>query len=131
SLSTWFRDYLYIPLGGSKGSMWQKVRNIFIIFIVSGFWHGANWTFVFWGALNAFYFLPLLLAKRNRNYLDGIEANRVLPSSKVLFQILITFSLTTFAWIFFRANNISHAFEFISDMTTGLFDKSSYTEFII
>jgi len=67
SLSTWFRDYLYIPLGGSHGSTWKKVRNTFIIFIVSGFWHGANWTFIVWGALNAIYFLPLLLTNNNRN----------------------------------------------------------------
>lgn len=72
SLSTWFRDYLYIPLGGSQGSIWMKVRNTFVIFIVSGFWHGANWTFIVWGALNAIYFLPLLLAKKNRSNLDII-----------------------------------------------------------
>ncbi|MEQ9581622.1 MAG: MBOAT family O-acyltransferase, partial [Arenibacter sp.] len=66
SLSTWFRDYLYIPLGGSRGGTWMKIRNTFIIFIVSGFWHGANWTFVIWGFLNALYFLPLLLLNKNR-----------------------------------------------------------------
>jgi D-alanyl-lipoteichoic acid acyltransferase DltB (MBOAT superfamily) len=66
SLSTWFRDYVYIPLGGSRGGVWMKIRNTFIIFIVSGFWHGANWTFIAWGALNALYFLPLLLLKKNR-----------------------------------------------------------------
>tara|TARA_B110000902_G_C14275443_1_gene574728 strand:- start:923 stop:2005 length:1083 start_codon:yes stop_codon:yes gene_type:complete len=72
SLSTWFRDYLYIPLGGSRGGTWKKVRNTFIIFIVSGFWHGANWTFIVWGALNAVYFLPLLLLNKNRNNLDVV-----------------------------------------------------------
>src|SRR5690554_2973016 len=65
SLSTWFRDYLYIPLGGSRGGLWMKIRNTFIIFIVSGFWHGANWTFIVWGALNAIYFLPLLLDRKS------------------------------------------------------------------
>ena len=72
SLSTWFRDYLYIPLGGSRGGTWMKVRNTFIIFLVSGFWHGANWTFIIWGALNAIYFLPLLLTNNNRNNLDVV-----------------------------------------------------------
>ena len=70
SLSTWFRDYLYIPLGGREVALWMKIRNIFIIFIVSGFWHGANWTFIIWGALNAIYFLPLMLLNRNRNNIE-------------------------------------------------------------
>lgn len=85
SLSTWFRDYLYIPLGGSRGSTWMKVRNTFIIFIVSGFWHGANWTFIIWGALNAFYFLPLLLAKRNRNHLGVIAEGRAFSFGQRIF----------------------------------------------
>src|SRR5690606_63787 len=72
SLSTWFRDYLYIPLGGSRGTKTKVVRNVFIIFIVSGFWHGANWTFIVWGALNALYFLPLLLANKNRHHLEVV-----------------------------------------------------------
>ncbi|HIB35955.1 MBOAT family O-acyltransferase, partial [Mesonia sp.] len=114
SLSTWFRDYLYIPLGGSRGGMWMKVRNTFIIFLVSGFWHGANWTFIVWGGLNALYFLPLLLRGNNRNHLEVVAYNRWLPSFKELFQIGITFTLTVFAWIFFRAENLTHAFGFIS-----------------
>lgn len=61
SLSSWFRDYLYIPLGGSKGGKWMQVRNTYIIFLVSRFWHGANWTLIVWGGINAVYFLPLLL----------------------------------------------------------------------
>ncbi|MAW65971.1 MAG: membrane-bound O-acyltransferase family protein, partial [Flavobacteriales bacterium] len=67
SLSTWFRDYLYIPLGGSRVNTFKKVRNIFIIFVVSGIWHGANWTFVFWGAINAVLFLLLLFFKKNKS----------------------------------------------------------------
>lgn len=113
SLSTWFRDYLYIPLGGSRGGMWMKVRNTFIIFLVSGFWHGANWTFIVWGGLNALYFLPLLLRGNNRNHLEVVAYDRWIPSFKELFQIGITFTLTVFAWIFFRAENLSHAFGFI------------------
>lgn len=114
SLSTWFRDYLYIPLGGSRGGMWMKVRNTFIIFFVSGFWHGANWTFVIWGGLNAIYFLPLLLRGNNRNHLEVVAYDRWMPSIKEILQIGITFILTVFAWIFFRAENLTHAFGFIS-----------------
>lgn len=116
SLSTWFRDYLYIPLGGSRGGTWMKVRNTFIIFIVSGFWHGANWTFIVWGALNAIYFLPLLLTNNNRNNLETVALGKLFPSAKELFSILLTFGLTMLAWIFFRAESIGHAMQFISDI---------------
>lgn len=116
SLSTWFRDYLYIPLGGSRGSIWMKVRNIFIIFIVSGFWHGANWTFIVWGALNAIYFLPLLLTKKNRSNMDIVAQGKYFPSIKELSFMLLTFGLTVFAWIFFRANAIGHAINYISEI---------------
>lgn len=94
SLSTWFRDYLYIPLGGSRGGTWMKVRNTFIIFIVSGFWHGANWTFIVWGALNAIYFLPLLLTNNNRNNLETVAQGKLLPSIKELSFMILTFGLT-------------------------------------
>jgi len=114
SLSTWFRDYLYIPLGGSRGGMWMKIRNTFIIFLVSGFWHGANWTFIIWGALNALYFLPLLLGGKNRNHLEVVAYDKSLPSFKEILQIGVTFGLTVFAWIFFRAENLGHAFGYIS-----------------
>lgn len=116
SLSTWFRDYLYIPLGGSKGGIWMKIRNTFIIFIVSGFWHGANWTFIVWGALNAIYFLPLLLTNNNRTNLETVAKGKLFPSLKEFFSIVLTFGLTVFAWIFFRANNIEHAISFISEI---------------
>ena len=116
SLSTWFRDYLYIPLGGSRGGTWMKIRNTFIIFIVSGFWHGANWTFIVWGALNAFYFLPLLLTNNNRNNLDIVAQGRILPSFKDIAAMFLTFSLTVLSWLFFRAENIGHAFQYISDI---------------
>lgn len=116
SLSSWFKDYLYIPLGGSKGGMWMKIRNTFIIFLVSGFWHGANWTFIVWGALNAIYFLPLLLTKNNRNHIEIVAKGKSLPSLKEFFLMLLTFSLTVFAWIFFRANNINHAISYISEI---------------
>src|SRR5690606_6541256 len=99
SLSTWFRDYLYIPLGGSLGSKSKVIRNVFIIFIVSGFWHGANWTYIVWGTLNALYFLPLLLTNKNRNHLEIVANHTIWPSPKAVINILITFSLTTLAWI--------------------------------
>ena len=116
SLSTWFRDYLYIPLGGSHGGTWKKVRNTFLIFIISGFWHGANWTFIVWGALNAIYFLPLLLTYNNRNNLEIVAKGKLLPNLKELSSILFTFGLTIFAWIFFRADNIGHAIRYISEI---------------
>lgn len=119
SLSTWFRDYLYIPLGGSRGGTWMKVRNTFIIFIVSGFWHGANWTFIVWGALNAIFFLPLLLTNTNRNNLETVATGKFIPSLKELFQMGITFGLVVFAWIFFRAENMGHALSYISEIFSG------------
>jgi len=113
SLSTWFRDYLYIPLGGSRGSTWLKIRNAGIIFIVSGFWHGANWTFIFWGALNALYFVPLILANRHRDNLEIVAVGKIMPSWKDVVSITTTFSITVLAWVFFRAESIDQAFEFI------------------
>ena len=122
SLSTWFRDYLYIPLGGSRGGILMKVRNTFIIFIVSGFWHGANWTFIVWGALNAIYFLPLLLTNNNRTNLEIVAKANLLPTIKEFLLILLTFGLTVFAWIFFRAENIGHALSYISEIaSTSIF----------
>jgi alginate O-acetyltransferase complex protein AlgI len=124
SLSSWFRDYLYIPLGGSHGGTWMKVRNTFIIFIVSGFWHGANWTFIVWGALNAIYFLPVLLTNNNRNNLQIVAQGKSFPTIKEFLYMLATFSLTVFAWIFFRANNIEHALSYIS----GIFSPSLFSK---
>lgn len=116
SLSTWFRDYLYFPLGGSRGSTWMKIRNTFIIFIVSGFWHGANWTFIAWGFLNALYIMPSIILNTHRNNLDIVAKGKYLPSLRDVFDIGITFSLTVLAWIFFRAENIGHAMQYISDI---------------
>src|SRR5680860_1276865 len=122
SLSTWFRDYLYIPLGGSRGGMWMKIRNTFIIFLVSGFWHGANWTFIVWGGLNALYFLPLLLLGKNRENLENVAQGKLLPSPKEVLQMGSTFLLTVLAWVFFRADNVGHAMRYLKDIfTTSLF----------
>ncbi|WP_347372869.1 MBOAT family O-acyltransferase [Aequorivita sp. Q41] len=123
SLSTWFRDYLYIPLGGSRGTKFKVIRNVFIIFIVSGFWHGANWTFIVWGALNAIYFLPLLISNKNRQHLNIVAYSKRWPTFKAFLNIILTFGLTTLAWIFFRAENITHAFQYIK----GICDLSIFT----
>ncbi|MCL4378869.1 MAG: MBOAT family protein, partial [Actinobacteria bacterium] len=116
SLSSWFRDYLYIPLGGSKGGIWMKIRNTFIIFLVSGFWHVAKNSFIVWGFLNALYIMPSIIFNTNRNNLDIVTRGKYLPTIKEFLAISITFSLTVFAWIFFRANNIIHAFKYISEI---------------
>ncbi|MBQ4819132.1 MBOAT family protein [Aquimarina sp. MMG016] len=123
SLSTWFRDYLYIPLGGSQGGIWMKVRNTFIIFLVSGFWHGANWTFLAWGFLNACYFLPLLLLNRNRKNTNAIAEGRVFPNMREFVNILSTFFITTIAWVFFRAETIYDAIAYIY----GIFSPSLFS----
>ena len=117
SLSTWFRDYLYIPLGGSRGSKWLTVGNIFIIFIVSGFWHGANWAFIAWGLIHALFYIPIFMIGNNRRYITTIVAgDRWFPSLKELFQIGGTFFLTMIAWVFFRSENISSAFNYLFKM---------------
>jgi len=119
SLSTWFRDYLYIPLGGSRGGTKMKLRNTFVIFLVSGFWHGANWTFVIWGLLNALYFLPLLLRQKNRVNTGQVAEGRILPTPLELGQIITTFALTCIAWVFFRAESLSHALGYLWQMCVG------------
>jgi len=123
SLSTWFRNYLYIPLGGSRGSTLMKVRNVFVIFIVSGFWHGANWTYILWGALNAIYILPLVLTNNNRNNLEIVAKGKLLPSTKEFFLMFLTFGLNLFAWILFRAESVNHALQYSSE----IFSKSLFT----
>lgn len=116
SLTTWFRDYLYIPLGGSRCSKAKIVRNTFVIFLVSGLWHGANWTFVAWGAFHALLFLPLILTGNNRKYRDVVAPDRFLPSLKEIGQILLTFELVTIGWVIFRADTLPQAWEYISGM---------------
>lgn len=113
SLTTWFRDYLYIPLGGSRKALHVTVRNIFVIFLLSGFWHGANWTFVIWGGINAVYFIPSLILGKNRKYLNTVAEGKTLPSFKEIAQMAITFLLVSVAWIFFRSENIGMAFDIL------------------
>ena len=149
SLTTWFRDYVYIPLGGSRPdtsrlsplasrlspSAYTKciaVRNTFIIFLLSGFWHGANWTFVLWGAYHALLFVPLLLMNKNRRYRDtvatitlpdGTTKTKVLPSFKEAGQMLLTFALAVFGWIIFRATGLKTLSAWIS----GICDSSLFS----
>ena len=129
SLSSWFRDYLYIPLGGSKGGTWMKIRNTFIIFVVSGFWHGANWTFIVWGALNALYFMPLMLTNSNRSNLEIVAQGKYFPTVRELLGMVITFIMAVFGWIFFRAQDMTHALKYIKGIfTDALFKKPDLPE---
>lgn len=120
SLSTWFRDYVYIPLGGSRGTKANQLRNVLIIFLVSGLWHGANWTFVFWGALHALFFIPILLSKSNRKNLDQVAYNTILPNFKEMLQMLCTFILACIAWVFFRADEVKIAGRYLYRLFTDL-----------
>jgi D-alanyl-lipoteichoic acid acyltransferase DltB (MBOAT superfamily) len=123
SLSTWFRDYLYIPLGGSKFGKWTSLRNIFIIFIVSGFWHGANWTFIVWGTIHALLYIPSFIFNSNRKYLSSVVAeNSLFPSIKEIFQMTSTFMFVTLAWVFFRSDTIAIAYEYVLGMFTSYSD---------
>ena len=112
SLMTWFRDYVYIPLGGSRVPKGKVIRNTLIVFLLSGFWHGANWTFIAWGAYHALLFLPLILTGKNRKYTNQIAKDRVLPTLKEFGQMLLTFLLAVFGWIVFRSESMGQAWEY-------------------
>ena len=128
SLTTWFRDYVYIPLGGSRVSKAKVIRNTFVIFLLSGFWHGANWTFITWGAYHAILFLPLILTGKNRKYTNQIAEGRLLPTLKEVGQMLVTFALAMFGWIIFRSENIGQAWEYVC----MIFNKSLFkTPYIV
>jgi D-alanyl-lipoteichoic acid acyltransferase DltB (MBOAT superfamily) len=130
SLTTWFRDYVYIPLGGSRPTDKQGVsleglnkkavvvRNTFVIFLLSGFWHGANWTFLLWGFFHAVLFLPLILLEKNRKYTNVVAEGRLLPSVTDFLRMLSTFILAALGWIIFRADNI----DIVASYFTRLFD---------
>ncbi|MDR0733338.1 MAG: MBOAT family protein [Dysgonamonadaceae bacterium] len=116
SLTTWFRDYVYIPLGGSRKGRWKSLRNTMVIFLVSGFWHGANLTFIVWGIYHALLFIPLLLSGRNRKYRDTAAAGRLFPHFKELLQMTLVFGLTLVGWIVFRAESIGQATGYLKGM---------------
>lgn len=120
SLSTWFRHYVYIPLGGSRVSKLKSVRNICIVFLVSGFWHGANWTFIFWGAFHAIAFIPVFLMGRNTIYKNSVVGeNSFFPSIIEIGQLFLTFAIVTFSRIFFRSESITDAFGFIKKIISN------------
>ena len=123
SLSSWFKDYLYYPLGGSRGGKLLTIRNTLIIFAVSGFWHGANWTFIAWGLYHGLLFLPLVLLDRNRQNIGTAAEGRLLPSFKEAFQMGLTFIMVTIGWILFRAENITKAVEYLQ----GIADNSLFS----
>lgn len=114
SLSTWFRDYLYIPLGGSRVPKAKAIRNIFIVFLVSGFWHGANWTFIVWGGIHAALFIPIFMIGKNRMHL--YKGEHLIFSFKELFQMLLTFSMVCIAWVFFRADTVGDAWGYLGNI---------------
>ena len=132
SLSSWFKDYLYIPLGGSKKGKWISIRNVFIIFIVSGFWHGANLTFIIWGLMHSILYLILSLRNQNRRFTTVIVAeNRALPSLKEAYQITITFLSVMFAWVFFRSDSVTDAFLYILRIFTDITLPNVYRSGVI
>ncbi|MFY8132790.1 MAG: MBOAT family O-acyltransferase [Bacteroidia bacterium] len=126
SLSSWFRDYLFIPLGGSKEGKLKALRNVIIIFLVSGFWHGANWTFIIWGGIHALMYIPSFLFGSHKKY-KGTEfsTGKWYPSLREGLSILATFALVTVAWIFFRADDVSTAWNFIHRMVSAMFSNFS------
>lgn len=141
SLTTWFRDYVYIPLGGSRPEIpehiqhperykkWIIARNTFVIFLLSGFWHGANWTYIAWGAYHAVLFLPLILLGQNRKYTNQIAEGRLLPTWKECGQMLITFAVVVIGWIIFRAETITQAWEFMKGLIDTNTIRASYRFF--
>ena len=115
TLSTWFRDYVYIPLGGNRTIKWRWYYNIFITFLVSGLWHGANWTFVIWGALHGTYLIIALALTNPKKQFSSLIQKKSKSFNKLL-DVTITFILVAFAWIFFRANNLDDAIYIISNL---------------
>lgn len=126
SLSSWFRDYLYIPLGGSRGSKLNNVRNVFIIFIVSGSWHGANWTFIVWGALHALFYLPQIFKKKHpAGQIKTIEHYPLIPGFRQVLQMMLTFAIVCLAWVYFRSLNVHEANEYVINIFKGFKDPAA------
>lgn len=125
SLNKWFVDYVYIPLGGSRVSKIKIVRNIFVIFLLSGLWHGANWTYIAWGFYHACLFLPLILLNKNHKYSEGFQKDKMFPSLADLGHMLVTFILVMFGWILFRADTITQAYEYV----VNLFNFNTHYDF--
>lgn len=111
SLTTWFRDYLYFPLGGSLGSLAAAIRNVAIVFIISGLWHGAKWTYIFWGVIHVVFYIPYFLRRRTGNKINTLLSFLVLKNKAL--GIFSTFSIVMLSWIFFRSNSIVDAWRYI------------------
>ena len=126
SLSSWFRDYLYIPLGGSRSGKWKWYRNLVIVFLISGLWHGANWTFIVWGALHGYYIIFGLLTRDGRNKLAKASGLIRLPALYKFINQLAVFILVTFAWIFFRSENFHKAEAIIHNLLAHDLSVSLY-----
>ncbi len=127
SLSSWFRDYVFIPLGGSRTTRLTRMRNIILTFTISGFWHGANWTFILWGLLHGLYYVPLMLLDKHKQHSTSVAHGRLVPSIGEFFSMGATFVLVLIGWIFFRADSLSHAFQYLKRIASGpYFDHSLY-----
>ena len=120
SLSSWFRDYLYFPLGGNRVSKWRREYNLFIVFLISGIWHGASWTYVIWGAIHGFYLVFANQTEGIRNKIVEVIGIKKLPTLYKIIQVITVFCLTSFAWIFFRVIKVKDAFYIVQSMFTGL-----------
>jgi D-alanyl-lipoteichoic acid acyltransferase DltB (MBOAT superfamily) len=131
SLSSWFRDYVYIPLGGSKAGKLLSIRNVMVIFLLSGFWHGASWNFIIWGGVHALAFIPLLLREKNRVHVDVVASHKAWPGTKELLQMFFTFAFVTFAWIFFRSASLPQTLQYLQSIPKGLFTRPANLSFLV
>ncbi len=113
SLSTWFRDYVFIPMGGSRVTTIKYLRNIILTFAISGLWHGANWTFVIWGVLNGLYYIPMLFSKEKGKYTGIVASDSLFPNVKDFLKMILTFTLFSFSMIFFRSESLQDAGDYI------------------
>ena len=129
SLNTWFVDYVYIPLGGSRDGKWKTIRNTMIIFLLSGLWHGANWTYIAWGAYHGILLVLLILLNRNTKFHEVVASDRLLPTLKEIVQMLFVFMLATIGWILFKAPSIADAWEYVSGMMQFGTLRASYRFF--
>ena len=116
-MSTWFRDYVYIPIGGSRKNLQHTIRNLIVVFLVSGLWHGANWTFVAWGGLHAAFMIPALLLPNNR-FIESSGKMKIIPNIGEFLKLIRTFFLVTVAWVFFRASDVSMGIDYLSAIFT-------------
>ena len=129
SLNTWFVDYVYIPLGGSRNGKWYTIRNIMIVFLLSGLWHGADWSFVAWGAYHGVLLVMLILLNRNKKYEYVVAYDKTVPSLKELGQMLLVFLLATIGWVLFRAPSMADAWQYLNGMMQFGTLRASYRFF--